>query len=148
MYTTKHWALCQRHPNYFGGHQNIPIDISYLDISDSLNGLQEAGAQTPNILYYLMFVIALELVLRIVYGFLVAVLTPPKRKRRQPQAIPAMTDEPQIDKKSETRLSVEPGVQTHIPQPIRAPFHHAGALPSNSINGLDPAPTASAQLRH
>ena len=67
------------------------INISYLGFSDSLNTLHEVSAQPLNILYYLMFVIALEFMLRISYGFLIAVFTPPKRRRRQPQAIPAMT---------------------------------------------------------
>ena len=44
------------------------IDASFFSVSDSLDTLKDAGDYTENILYYLLFLIALEFVLRLLMG--------------------------------------------------------------------------------
>ena len=44
------------------------IDASFFSLSESLNTLNEAGGYSANIFYYLVFLIALEFVLRILMG--------------------------------------------------------------------------------
>ena len=46
------------------------IDASFFKVSESLEVLKEAGDYRENILYYLVFLIAVEFVLRLIMGFL------------------------------------------------------------------------------
>ena len=124
------------------------INISYLGVSDPLNALQEVRAQPLTIVYYLVFVIALEFTLRICYGFLVAVLTPPKRRNQQPQAVQAFTGDLHLISAGETPHSGKAEVQPDIPQPARVPAHYAGSLPIDRGDRIDPAPTGVAPLSH
>ena len=70
------------------------INLSYFRLSDSLEVLQQVAAELENILYYLMFVIALEFLLRIgapVVKFTWESMTSPRpraRRRRDTSTVP------------------------------------------------------------
>jgi len=59
------------------------IDFSYLKISESLSVLRQVGVEIETILYYLLFFIALEFLLRIITAMVGYILTPPRRRRRE-----------------------------------------------------------------
>ena len=68
------------------------IDASFFSISESLNTLNEAGSYSENILYYLVFLIALEFVLRFLTG--VAKLLIPTGGRSSEAAGQTVASEP------------------------------------------------------
>lgn len=68
------------------------IDTSFFDVDASVAVLRQANEQRETIFYYLMFVIGLELALRLLYGLFRAVFP---EKREEPQRpYPQPTPEP------------------------------------------------------
>lgn len=68
------------------------IDTSFFDVDASVAVLQQANEQRETIFYYLMFVIGLELVLRVIYGLFRAVF--PAKKEEPPRPEPQPTAGP------------------------------------------------------
>lgn len=68
------------------------IDASFFSVSDSLDTLKEARDYTENILYYLLFLIALEFVLRLLMGVTKLILKLKKRLTKSPE--PAAVSDP------------------------------------------------------
>ena len=69
------------------------IDASFFSVSDSLDSLKGAGDYTENILYYLLFLIGLEFVLRLLMGVIKLILNLKHRLSRSP-AHPTSPDSP------------------------------------------------------
>ena len=59
------------------------VDASFFSVWDSLNSLKVAGDYSENILYYLLFLIALEFVLRLLMGALKLIAGIRKRMRKR-----------------------------------------------------------------
>lgn len=75
------------------------IDTSFFDVDASIAVLHKANEQRETILYYLLFIVGLELVLRFVYGMYRAVFPgkkepepPPSAIARDPAESPAASD--------------------------------------------------------
>lgn len=63
------------------------IDASFFTVSESLEALKEAGDYVKDILYYLLFLVALEFVLRMLRGGLVSMRVLDERAERRRQAL-------------------------------------------------------------
>lgn len=73
------------------------IDASFFTISESLEELKEARDYVEDILYYLLFLVALEFVLRLVRGILVSMRILDERAQRRRQALADSGDQPSDD---------------------------------------------------
>ena len=63
------------------------VDASFFSVWDSLNSLKVAGDYSENILYYLLFLIALEFVLRLLMGALKLIAGIRKRMRKRHDSV-------------------------------------------------------------
>lgn len=66
------------------------VDASFFSVSESLNSLEVAGDYTESILYYLLFLIALEFVLRIALAVVKLIV----RIRSRLRGAPGVSEEP------------------------------------------------------
>ena len=64
------------------------IDASFFSVDESLDVLHEVEEYTENIVYYLLFLVLLEFVLRILSGVVVVVLRPGRRALKLADATP------------------------------------------------------------
>ena len=70
------------------------IDASFFSVSDSLDSLKGAGDYTENILYYLLFLIGLEFVLRLLMGIIKLIVGLRNRIRKQRDPIAEVDPSP------------------------------------------------------
>lgn len=70
------------------------IDASFFIVSESFEALKQAGDHTENILYYLLFLVALEFVLRLLRGGLVSIRVLDERAQRRQQALEDSGEQP------------------------------------------------------
>lgn len=68
------------------------IDASFFTISESLDALRRAGDHVESIVYYLLFLVALEFVLRLVRGVLVSLRILDERAQSRKEALAASGD--------------------------------------------------------
>ena len=72
------------------------IDLSYFDLSTSTELLNRVGAEWQSIFYYWVFVVLLELVLRVTEPYFKALYNAAKNPRRRPAPAP-IEDDPALD---------------------------------------------------
>ena len=70
------------------------IDASFFTVSESLEELKQASDYAANIFYYLLFLVALEFVLRLVRGGLVSMRILDERAQRRQQALEDSGEQP------------------------------------------------------
>ena len=104
------------------------IDTSFFNVQSSLDTLDQVSAHLDTIVYYLVFLIALEFVLRLIY-FVVKLLFP---NRQEPQAA-----NPPVARQRTDPAERRPAEQERRPEPVA----------STGTNGPEPpaGPTAPAQ---
>lgn len=84
------------------------IDLRYFDFGTSAELLNRAGEQWENIFYYWVFVVVLELALRVTEPYVKALYNSFKNPRRRPQAVPDPEPEEETDEEVYRR---SPGIR-------------------------------------
>ena len=108
------------------------VNTSFFQIEDSLALLDETMDYTDNILYYLVYLIALEFALRMIMGIVVFIIAIGKRVLLvQPPESKAGTDDgppSDDDDAAETLVDGEEGVEEAPPEGVPQPAREGGSL--------------------
>ena len=90
------------------------IDASFFDVSESVNVLREAGEHRESILYYLLFLIALEFALRLLFVYVSFIISTRKRilgrrteARQRLEAAPAPEEEEPVEEEEADEIRRE-----------------------------------------
>ncbi len=85
------------------------VDASFFSVRESLNSLEVAGDYSENILYYLIFLIALEFVLRLLMGTLKLISGVRRRMRKRRDSIAGPEPTPPSEEAAvESDLNISP----------------------------------------
>lgn len=83
------------------------IDISFFNIGDSLDTLTDVDQHLEAVVYYLLFLIGLELVLRSIFGIKTLLVTKRPTQQKRPASEPTDGDAAQSEEEDEEKMKEE-----------------------------------------